>query len=372
MMTPLSVLGRALLSQSPTGGFWFPDQASKIAPEIDWVYHFILYVSAVFFVIICFFMFYLAAKYRRRPGVEPVRTASHSTALELSWSVLPSILLVFMFYFGVTGYMDMRSPPDDAYEIHVTARKWSWGFTYPNGFTSPDLHVPIDEPVRLLLDAEDVLHSFFVPAFRVKMDAVPGRYTKLWFTATQAGEHQIFCTEYCGTQHSEMLAKAIVHPAGEFEKWLSEASDIFKGRTPVQVGELLVKSNGCMACHSVDGTRGIGPTWKGAFGKPEMLADKKTVTVDENYIKTSILEPMAQIVDTYAPAMPTYKGKLKDKEIDAIISYIKSLSDAAPAPGPAPKPGDVPGPSLAPQEVPGTPPGNPTPAPTPAPAPKQE
>ncbi len=320
-----AALARALVGQSASGGFWFPDQAARQAAGVDWLFHFILYVATIFFVLIIVIMAYFAVKYRKKRGSVAEKTPGHNTPLELAWSIIPGLLLIPMFYFGVVGYMDLRTPPDDAYEVQVTARKWSWSFTYPNGYTDPNLHVPVDQPVRLVMTSEDVIHSFFVPAFRTKMDVVPGRYTKIWFNATEVGEHQIFCTEYCGTKHSEMLAKVIVHGPGEFEHWLEGAGDILKGRSPAEAGKILVKNNGCLACHSTDGKRGIGPSWKGIFGKDESLATGATVNVDENYIRESILDPQSKVVGGFAPVMPTFKGRLKDDELTAIIEYIKTL-----------------------------------------------
>ena len=315
----------AVLAQSGGGGFWFPTQASRHAPEVDWIFDFILWVSTIFFALIITLMVVFVIKYRRRAGVAVGSTATHNTKLELAWSIGPGLLLVFMFYLGAKAYLDMRSPPEDAYEIYVTGQKWSWSFTYPNGHVDPELHVPINEPVRLVLTSDDVIHSFFVPAFRMKMDAVPGRYTKAWFTATEAGTFQVFCTEYCGTKHSDMLSQVVVHPPGGFERWLDDASNLLANLSPVEAGRKLSDAHGCKACHSIDGTPSIGPTWKGVFGKTHTLASGSSTVVEENYLRESIVEPNAKIVSGFAPVMPTYKGRLKDAEITAIVEYIKSL-----------------------------------------------
>jgi cytochrome c oxidase subunit 2 len=185
--------------------------------------------------------------------------------------------------------------------------------------------VPVDVPVRLVLTSEDVIHSFFVPAFRVKKDVVPGRYNTAWFEATAAGEYDVFCAEYCGTGHSDMLAKVVVHPPGEFEKWLAEASDFLSRLSPADAGERLVKTRGCRQCHTVDGKANIGPSFLGVFGRAGKLKDGASYTVEENYIRRSILDPQGEIVAGYEPVMPTYQGRLKDQEITAIIEYLKTL-----------------------------------------------
>ena len=215
----------------------------------------------------------------------------------------------------------------------VTAQKWSWQFTYPNGYTDENLHVPVDRPIRLVMQSQDVIHSLYVPAFRIKRDVVPGRYNKAWFEATVPGEYQIFCAEYCGTGHSDMLAKAIVHRPGEFESWLRKASDFLSTMTPEEGGRKLYKIHGCGQCHSTDGSPLTGPTFQGIFGHQVSLAGGGTVKVDENYIRESILNPAAKVVAGFEPVMPTFQGRLEDKEITAVIQYINSLSEAPEAAG---------------------------------------
>ena len=307
------------------GSFWFPVQGSTNAAEVDWLFDFILYISVFFFVLIVGLVAVFVYRYRSRPGVEAERTATHHTPLELLWTIVPTILVIIIFYFGLNGYIDTRSPPRNAREVLVTGQKWSWSFTYPNGTIDADLHVPVGEPTRLVLRSEDVLHSFFVPAFRMKMDVVPGRYGKVWFTPVAAGEYQVFCAEYCGQNHSGMLTKVIVHEPGGFEKWLRDVEEKNMNKSPVELGAGLYKTRGCMQCHSIDGTPGIAPSFKGIYGEMQALADGKSVKVDEDYIHESIIEPQAKIVRGYAPVMPTFKGKLKDKEIAGIIEFIKSL-----------------------------------------------
>lgn len=306
-------------------GFWFPPQGSTVAEHSDSVYFFILYVCTFFFVLIVSLMVLFMVKYRHRPGVEAEKTSTHNLTLELSWSVIPTLLTIVMFWVGFTGYIDMRTPPSDSYDINVIAKKWSWAFQYPNGWIESELHIPKGENVTLTMASDDVIHSLWVPAFRTKMDVVPGRYTQEWFKATRAGEYPLMCAEYCGQKHSNMISKVIVHETrGDFDKWLQKASNIHDNKTPVEAGEYFYKSRGCIQCHSLDGTPKNGPSFKGLYGKDEKMTDGSTVKVDDNYLRESILEPQASIVAGFRPIMPTFKGQLTDQDISAIIAFIKA------------------------------------------------
>ncbi|MCH5372960.1 MAG: cytochrome c oxidase subunit II [Planctomycetes bacterium] len=313
------------LAQLPGGSFFFPTRGSAAAESVDDVFYFILWICVVFFAIIVGVMTYFVLRYRQRPGVDAVKTATHSNSLENTRTVIPTILVGVNFYWVFYGYMDMRQPPDNAYEIRVVAKKWNWSFIYPNGNIENNLHVPIDRPVQLVMSSEDVIHSLFIPAFRLKMDVVPGRYNKIWFKAREVGEYQLFCAEYCGQQHSQMLAKVSVHPSGEFESWLADAANFLERVTPEEGGEILYNRRGCVQCHSIDGSAKVGPSFKGSFGQEHALADGSTVLMDENYIRKSILEPQSQVRAGYKPVMPTYAGQIRDAEIDALIAFIKSL-----------------------------------------------
>jgi cytochrome c oxidase subunit II len=308
------------------GSFWMPPQSSTVAPAVDALFYLIFWISAVFFVGIVGAMLVFLLRYRRREGHEAQKTSSHNTALELTWSIIPLILVVVIFYMGFKVYLDMQNPPANAYEVQVNAQKWSWNFTYPNGYVDANLHVPVDRPIKLVMQSEDVIHSFFVPAFRVKMDVVPGRYTRTWFHATEIGEYVIFCTEYCGTGHSDMLASVVVHPPGEFETWLEAASNFLDTLPPDEAGEKLFVVRGCPQCHTVDGSGSTGPTFQGLWGSTHTLADGASVEVEENYVRESILDPQAKVAAGFDPVMPTYQGRLKDEEITAIIAYMKTLA----------------------------------------------
>jgi len=314
-----------ILAQS-TGSFWLPPRASSVAPNVDWIFYFIYYISVFFFLLIVGLALLFVLRYRRRPGVKRREAPHGNLALELTWSAIPIVIVIAIFVLGFRGFMDMTVAPANAYEIKVIARQWSWMFQYPNGYVDKDLHVPVDQPVLLTMTSEDVIHGFYVPAFRVQLDIVPGRYNKTWFQATQPGTYPLYCAQYCGTGHSTMLAQVVVHEPGEFEKWLRDAADLFKTMTPAQVGERLYGLY-CASCHTIDGSARIGPTFKGLFGHQQKMRDGSTVVADENYIRESILEPQAKVVAGYDPVMPTFKGTFKDeRDIMAIIDYLKTLA----------------------------------------------
>lgn len=317
------------LPQSPpSNDFWMPLDASTFASEVDGLYSFLLWLSVISAFLIYAAMFYFVMKYRakgREANEVGDETSHHNTALEITWSVIPLFFCIGIFVWGFKGYVNLRTPPKDALEIHVQGQKWKWLFTYPNGFVSSELHVPVDEDVRVIIQSVDVLHSLYIPAFRTKMDAVPGRYTDLWFRATKEGEYPVFCAEYCGTSHSDMLAKAVVHAPGGYETWLREKEAELNDLPPVQLGEKMFAEQGCSTCHSVDGSSKIGPTWKGIFGTTRSFTDGSSTTVNEEYIAESINNPAAKVVQGYTPSMPTYQGKLNDRQINGIIEYIKSL-----------------------------------------------
>jgi cytochrome c oxidase subunit 2 len=331
-MMPTFIAGKLAESLSNLGtfvqsgsSFWLPPAESTTADVVDTVFRLILYVSAFFFVLIVVLMVLFVLLYRRRKGVEPAASASQNAALEVTWTVIPVAIVIVIFYAGFTGYMDIRTPPANAYDVRVTAQRWSWVFSYPNGHVSDRLHVPVDKPIRLTMTSEDVIHSFYVPAFRVKMDVVPGRYTVTWFHARNPGEYDLYCTEYCGKGHSDMLTKVVVHPSGTFDEWLEEESNLLARMSPAEAGFELYKRHGCGGCHSSDGTAKTGPTFKGIYGKTHEFTNAAPAVVDDNYIRESILEPMKKIRSGYQGVMPTYKGRLKDEEITAIIEYIKTL-----------------------------------------------
>lgn len=323
-----SGLGSALLLAGSDATFWLPEGSSNFAGEVDRLFYLIFWLSVFFFVLILGMAAWFLAKYRRKEGEapRPQKSSHHNTALELLWSVIPLMIVLGIFVTGFRGYMDLQTPPDGAYEIQVRGQKWSWSFTYPNGYEDSELHVPKGVPVKLVMSSSDVLHSFFVPAFRTKQDLVPGRYTSVWFEAQKAGETEIFCAEYCGTNHSQMLAKLVVHEPEDFDAWLTKVADWISTMPPDEAGALLYQKKGCVQCHSIDGTGGIGPTFAASFGNRRSFSDGSTGVMDENYIRESILNPRARMVAGFDPVMPTFQGRFKEDELVAIIAYIKSLS----------------------------------------------
>jgi len=318
-----------LVASTAAGGVWMPVDASAGAPAVDRLFYFILGVSALFFALIVGLMIVFVVRFRRRGVGEAEPSPTHNTWLEVTWSGIPLLLVIAIFAWGFKVYLDMNTPPANAYEVQVTGQKWKWLFTYPNGHVDENLHVPVDRPVKLVMTSEDVIHSFFVPAFRVKRDVVPGRYATLWFEATRVGEFQALCAEYCGTSHSDMLAQVVVHPPGGFERWLAEAADLTARMPPAEAGERLFRTRGCAQCHAMDGSVKIGPSLVGVVGRRVALRDGSTVVADENYVRESILEPQAKIAAGFEPVMPTFKGRLKDQEITALIAYLKAAGGEA-------------------------------------------
>jgi cytochrome c oxidase subunit 2 len=309
---------------------WIPEVASNLASKVDGVLWVITLLSLVFFVLITVLLVFFAIKYRRRSENDETPYITGSEPLEIIWTVIPSVLLILIFIYGFVVFKDMKSPPKDAVEITVTGKQWLWTFDYYNGKkTLNELYVQQNRPVRLVMKADDVLHSFFVPAFRMKQDLLPGRYTQLWFTPTKIGTFDLFCAEYCGTGHSAMLGKVIVMSPEAYSIWEkggeAEEGGAVASLPPAERGEKIYKEKGCNACHSVDGTVLVGPSFKGLVGHDVELEGGSTVTADENYIRQSILEPQSQVVKGFQPVMPSFKGILSDDDITAVIAYIKTL-----------------------------------------------
>ncbi len=307
-------------------GLWLPIQGSTLAPDVDRGWDYAMYVSIITFVLVMGAMFYFMWKYKRRTPHDRTEEMDHSTKLEIAWSVIPLIVVFALFFVGLRGYVNASIAPRDAYDIRVQAQKWSWTFLYPDGTVSGgNLVVPKGKPVRLVMSSSDVLHSLFIPEMRVKQDIVPGLYTTLWFNATVLGETLLECTEFCGKDHSHMLARVTVMEPPEFDKWL-EAQNKWTG-TPEELGAKLYVERGCKGCHSLDGSMvpNGGPSFKGLFGKSEKLVTGETITVDENYLRESINNPAAKVVQGFpAGVMPTFQGTLKEEQLAGIIAFIKA------------------------------------------------
>jgi cytochrome c oxidase subunit 2 len=301
-----------------------PDQASTIAPQLDALFYFLTAVTAFFTVGIFVAILYLGLKYRRRPGVKPQPVATN-TQLEIAWTVIPLVICLFMFGWAAKLYVQMETPPSGAMEISVIGKQWMWKVQHPEGPREINtLHVPAGRPIKLTMTSQDVIHSFYIPAFRVKQDVVPGRYVREWFTATKVGEYHLFCAEYCGTQHSGMIGTVIVMEPSAYQSWLSGTAP----NVPMALsGERLFAEKQCNTCH---GQR--APTLAGLFGNRVLLNDGSTIVADENYLRESILQPNAKMVAGYPPIMPTYQGQLSEEQITELIAYIKSLQTATTQP----------------------------------------
>jgi cytochrome c oxidase subunit 2 len=318
--------GMAIVAQT-SESLWLParDSTTAGAEAADRVFYTVLGVSAFFFVLIVTLMVWFVIRYRRRAGREPQAGPTYNLPLEITWTVVPTLILAVIFYGGFTGFMDMKLPPREAYEIDVVARQWQWQFTYANGYSDPILHVPVDQPVRLVMRSEDVIHSLWIPDFRVKMDLVPGRYTKTWFRAARPGEHELYCAEYCGTGHSDMTTQVIVHEPGEFEKWLDHAAQGVAAMSPAERGRHLYVTKGCAGCHSTDGTAKTGPSFKGIWGQTHEFSNAPPTVVDENYVRQSIVDPSAKVRQGYQDKMNSYQGQFSDEEIGYLVKFIQSL-----------------------------------------------
>ncbi|MFQ6604628.1 MAG: cytochrome c oxidase subunit II [Fidelibacterota bacterium] len=310
-----------------SGTFFLPEQGSTVAPQVDTLFYFILIGSAIIFAIVLAGLLYFGIKYRARKsdtGLTPGIT--HNTTLEMIWTIIPTILVIIVFIWGFKTYLTLSVVPRNAIEVKVTGKKWLWVFDYPDGRNSVnELIVPVNQPVKLVMSSEDVIHSFYVPNFRVKMDVVPNRYSVTWFEAVKPGKFQLFCTEFCGTGHSEMIGTVTVLSKDEYAAWLAKGADSGEGMSLEELGQKVFQDKACFTCHTLDGNRLVGPSLKGIFGHSVTLTDGREVTVDENYLRRSLLEPQTEVVDTYAPVMPTYQGLLSERELDAIISFIKTL-----------------------------------------------
>jgi cytochrome c oxidase subunit 2 len=309
--------------------FTFPlPQASTMAPKTDLLYDFIYWFSLISFIPTIGAMIYLGWKYRAGKNKEKIPVIEGNAIFEWSVSVVLSVFFLIIFIWGLIGFNEIYAVPANPYEINVIGQQWMWTFQYANGkTTSNDLYVPRGQPIRLIMTSKDVIHDFFVPNFRLKQDVVPGMYSSLWFEAPHAGENQIFCAQYCGTAHSNMIGRVIVLEPDAFKMWLN-GGDPAK-MNMVDIGAHLFQQRNCVACHSIDGTMkvGRGPTLKGVFGHGIKLSDGHEVKADENYLRDSIVNPMKEIVAGFAPIMPTYKGQLSEDDINALVAYIKSLKE---------------------------------------------
>ena len=316
--------------------FFIPDQASSVAPDVDLFFAFMVAVSGFFSVLIAGLIVYFGIRYRA--GAMPkapvhhdeleLGHVSHSSGaliLEIAWTVIPLGLAMVMFVWGTRLYFTLARPPADAVEMYAVGKQWMWKFQHPEGQREiNELHVPVGQNIKITMSSEDVIHSLFVPAFRVKMDVVPGRYTTLWFRATKTGTFHLFCAEYCGTQHSGMIGAVHVMEPRDYEAWLSGGAER-SGMTLAQTGERLFTERACATCHLPNG-QGRGPSLLGVAGAPVKLANGGSVVADETYLRESILTPAVKVTAGFEPVMPTFQGQLAEEQVVALIAYIKSLS----------------------------------------------
>jgi cytochrome c oxidase subunit 2 len=325
---------------------FFPQQASEQAAQVDALYFFLVAVSAFFALLIAALLVSFSAKFHRRNDDEVGHAIHGSIPLELLWTFIPLGITMIMFVWGAQVFFHMTRPPRGAMEVYVVGKQWMWKLQHMDGAREiNELHVPVGRPVKLIMGSEDVIHSFFIPDFRVKADVIPGRYNTLWFTATKPGRYHIFCTQYCGTKHSNMIGWVTAMPPNEYQTWLAGGAPT---GSMAEAGAKLFQDLTCNTCHLETG-QGKGPVLKGAYGKPVQLQNGATVTMDEAYIRESILNPQAKVVAGFQPVMPPFQGLVTEEQLLQLIAYVKSLGGSAsggttaPAPQtPAGQPGAAP------------------------------
>ncbi len=306
----------------------FPDQASSVAGAVDALYIGLVILTGTVSILIWITVFYFAIKYRRRPDNELAEEFEPPKILELTWIVIPAILFVAIFVLGAWLYFHVNRVPDDALQVYATGRQWMWKFQHPSGQREINtLHVPVNRPIRITMASEDVIHSLWFPAFRVKMDVLPSRYRTMWFRAIKTGRYHIFCAEYCGTLHSGMIGWVEVMEPTAYQQWLAGGSE---GSLASQ-GEKLFQKYACNTCHTNDAT-GRGPVLAGLYGKQVLLAGNRTAIADDNYIRESILNPQAKVVAGFQPIMPTFQGQVNEEDLLKLLAFVKSMQLTKTAP----------------------------------------
>lgn len=301
--------------------FFFPKQASSFAADVDGLAIFILLVSTFFTVLIAALILYFGIKYRKEAKRKAPTEAEHFMKLEIFWSVVPLLIGLVMFGWGAHVYFKLQRAPEDAVEIYVVGKQWMWKLQHPGGQREiNELHIPAGQPVKLVMISEDVIHSFYVPDFRVKQDVLPGRFTTMWFEATRPGRYHLFCTEYCGTEHSRMIGSVVVMEPAEYQKWLASNAE---GSAALEGRKLFLKLK-CISCHAAD-QQAYAPLLENVAGKPVRLNDGSTVIADRRYLRESILNPAEKVVAGFQAKMPTYKGQVTEEEILQLLAFIESL-----------------------------------------------
>jgi cytochrome c oxidase subunit 2 len=294
---------------------------SDTAGKVEDAFLFIVICCVVLLAVVTICMVVFLIKYNRKRHPRP-ELVKESILLEIVWTVVPTILVIVMFYVGWVNFAYIRNPPKDAMTVQVTARQWSWLFTYDNGRQNDVLNIPLGRPVKLLMTSVDVVHSLFIPAYRIKEDCVPGLTTHLWFTANETGTYDIFCTEYCGVGHSHMRSKLVIMTADDFRKWYNAAP----GKKISDLGPTLLQAKGCLGCHSLDGTPKVGPTFKDLLDRKETViiaGGEKNITVDGAFIREHILQPQSATVKGFPPVMPTIP--MTEEELTTIVAYLEAV-----------------------------------------------
>jgi cytochrome c oxidase subunit 2 len=311
----------------------FPEQASTHAGSVDALYFFLIALTAFFSLLIGLMVLGFAVRYRRRSAGDRPPAIYGSLALELTWTLIPLGIVCVIFFWSTNLYLTLNRVPTDAIEVHVVGKRWMWKIQHLTGQREiNELHVPVGVPVKVTLTSEDVIHSFYVPAFRVKKDALPARYTTMWFEATRPGRYHLFCAEYCGTRHSNMIGSIVVLEPAAFQAWLAGGAS---GGSLASAGEKLFQDLACVTCHRADsGAR--GPALDGVFGSQVALADGGTATADETYIRESIVTPSAKVVAGYQPIMPTFQGLVSEEQLLQLVAYVRTLKAKGPAGAPPP------------------------------------
>ena len=317
-----------------------PESASSFSWKVDALYFYLSGITLFFTLLISSVLIFFVIRYRRRTPYEIPRPIAGSHKLETVWTVIPFIIAMTIFGWGARVYFDQYKPPTNAIEIYVVGKQWMWKIQHATGQREINqLHVPVGRKIKLIMTSEDVIHDFFVPAFRTKADVVPGRYTMMWFEPTTPGTYHLFCAEYCGMNHSGMIGSVIVMEPREFDNWLSGNVG---STTPAAAGQQLYQTLGCASCHGANGEGGRGPTLAGVFGRTATLQSGETIPVDEKYVRESILNPQAQLVVGFGPIMPTFQGQVSEDQVMQLIAFIKSLHAASPtqsaSPATAPSP----------------------------------
>ncbi len=322
-----------------------PESASSFSWKVDALYFYLSGVTLFFTLLISGTLIFFVIRYRRRTPYEIPRPVAGSHKLETVWTVIPFVIAMTMFVWGAAVYFDQYKRPENAMEVYVVGKQWMWKLQHATGQREiNELHVPVGRKVRLIMTTEDVIHDFFVPAFRTKADVVPGRYTTLWFEATKAGRYHLLCAEYCGMNHSGMTGSVIVMEPRDFDNWLAGNTGT---TTPAAAGQQLYQTLGCASCHGANGEGGRGPALAGLFGQEVSLASGGTVRADEGYLRESIINPQAKLVAGFGPIMPTFQGQVSEDQLMQLVAYIKSLHGVGeqPTASPGASPGGSPSPA---------------------------